>query len=154
MVYCFLSKVFLAGIAYGAYEPAKVDKKPQRFFNKWNGTIYHPLSTLNDREKDRYSRKMSNRLDKVLERYQQFKGHCGNYTFAFTDEVDASARFDREDPCRAVGQVQRAVEKWGLIYNRNCKKEGKEKEFSFHNRMTRKLKGLKLTVKDRMDCEE
>ena len=82
------------------------------------------------------------------------KGHCGNYTFAFTDEVDANARFDREDPCRAVGQVQRAVEKWGLIYNRNCKKEGKEKEFAFHNRMTRKLKGLKLTVKDRMDCEE
>ena len=81
------------------------------------------------------------------------KGHCGNYTFAFTDEVDANARFDREDPCRAVGQVQRAVEKWGLIYNRNCKKEGKEKEFAFHNRMTRKLKGLKLNVKDRMDCE-
>jgi len=57
----------------GAYEPAKVDKKPQRFFNKWNGTINHPLSTLNDREKDRYNRKMSNRLDKVLERYHQFK---------------------------------------------------------------------------------
>ena len=87
--------IFLAGIAYGesfsknknfdwrywihfqhflgAYEPAKVDKKPQRFFNKWNGTINHPLSTLNDREKDRYNRKMSNRLDKVLERYHQFK---------------------------------------------------------------------------------
>ena len=57
----------------GAYEPAKVDKKPQRFLNKWNGTLYHPLSTLNDREKDRYNRKMSNRLDKVLERYHQFK---------------------------------------------------------------------------------
>jgi hypothetical protein len=65
--------IFLAGIAYGAYEPAKVDKKPQRFFNKWNGTIYHPLSNLNDREKVRYNRKMSNRLDKVLERYHQFK---------------------------------------------------------------------------------
>lgn len=57
----------------GAYEPAKVDKKPQRFLNKWNGTLYHPLSNLNDREKDRYNRKMSNRLDKVLERYHQFK---------------------------------------------------------------------------------
>jgi len=69
----FSVKFFTHVIHLGAYEPAKVDKKPQRFLNKWNGTLYHPLSTLNDREKDRYNRKMSNRLDKVLERYHQFK---------------------------------------------------------------------------------
>ena len=85
-----------------------------------------------------------------------FKENCPESTNTEEDDEDESERYDRNDPCKAVGQITKALEKWGLENNRNCRAamRNAENEWKFHNRVTDRLKKLRNDVRTELQCPQ
>ena len=85
-----------------------------------------------------------------------FKEYCPESTSAEEEEEDESERYDRNDPCKAVGQITKALEKWGLENNRNCRAASRnvDNEWKFHNRVTDRLKKLRNDVREELQCPQ
>jgi len=65
-------------------------------------------------------------------------------------EAENGDRFERDDPCKAVGQITKGLENWSKIFTRNCRNV--EKEFKFHNRLTLRLKTIRNEMRNKMKC--
>ena len=83
-----------------------------------------------------------------------FKEYCPESTNTEEEDEDESERYDRNDPCKAVGQIAKALEKWGLENNRNCRAASRnlDNEWKFHNRVTDRLKKLRNDVRAELEC--
>ena len=83
-----------------------------------------------------------------------FKEYCPESTSAEEEDEDESERYDRNDPCKAVGQITKALEKWGLENNRNCRAATRnvDNEWKFYNRVTDRLKKLRNDVREELQC--
>merc|ERR1711915_249054 len=127
-----------------------VTKRPGKLMGKWAEII--AAAPLGDPAKQRFIAKMEQSRSKIFDAYFKFRDtyECDFPDTWVEEEEDDPDRYDRDDPCKAVGQIAKGMEKWSAIFNRNCFKS--EREFKFHDRMTQRLKNIRNNVRRLMEC--
>ena len=133
------------------FDITKAENRVHKLVDKFKD-IVSDLTVLRLKVRTIFVKKIETGATKIVAQSMKMAERCEFPDSWKLDEIESieSERYDRDDPCKAVGQIAKGLENWSKIFTRNCRNA--EKEFKFHNRMTERLKTIRNDLRFKMKC--